>query len=239
MARTRIYFVSDVHASERCWLKFLAAPKFYEADTVIIGGDITGKFIVPIRVQANGNWLVENFLGRQWRLKTREELAKLKAHIADTGQYAFETTDEEYAEYEGDQPKIDELFRNARARARPPLGGHGRGPARHGRDPLSGQRRKRRLLRGRRAAPGVEPDPEPRRPGARPGRRLRDHGDRLWQPDAVELPARHPGRRARREDRGSRRHGRAAGPCHLQPARAAARKRPGLRAQAGQRSCAW
>jgi Icc-related predicted phosphoesterase len=111
VARTRIYFVSDVHASERCWLKFLAAPKFYEADTVIIGGDITGKFIVPIRVQANGNWLVENFLGRQWRLKTREELAKLKAHIADTGQYAFETTDEEYAEYEGDQPKIDELFR--------------------------------------------------------------------------------------------------------------------------------
>lgn len=50
MARTRIYFVSDVHSSERCWLKFLAAPKFYEADTVIVGGDITGKFIVPIRV---------------------------------------------------------------------------------------------------------------------------------------------------------------------------------------------
>ena len=36
---------------------------------------------------------------------------KLKAHIADTGQYAFETTDEEYAGYQGDQPKIDELFR--------------------------------------------------------------------------------------------------------------------------------
>ena len=37
MARTRIYFVSDVHASERCWLKFLAAPKFYGADTLIVG----------------------------------------------------------------------------------------------------------------------------------------------------------------------------------------------------------
>ena len=111
MVRTRIYFVSDVHASERCWLKFLAAPKFYKADTVIIGGDITGKFIVPIRAHANGNWAVENFLGRQWRVKTRDELSRLKAHIADTGQYAFETTEEEYADYEGDQPKIDDLFR--------------------------------------------------------------------------------------------------------------------------------
>jgi len=111
VARTRIYFVSDVHASERCWRKFLAAPKFYRAGTVIVGGDITGKFIVPIRAQANGNWLVQNFLGRTWRVKTRDELAKLKEHIADTGQYAFETTDEEYAQYEGNQPKIDELFR--------------------------------------------------------------------------------------------------------------------------------
>jgi Icc-related predicted phosphoesterase len=111
VARRRIYFVSDVHASERCWLKFLAAPKFYGADTVIIGGDITGKFVVPIIAQRGGTWTVQNFLGRQWRPKTREELIRLKAHIADTGQYAFETTDEEHAQYEGDQPKIDELFR--------------------------------------------------------------------------------------------------------------------------------
>ena len=107
MARRRIYFVSDVHASERCWLKFLTAPKFYGADTVIVGGDITGKFVVPVIVQPNGNWTVQNFPGRQWRLKTRDELIRLRAHIADTGQYAFETTKEEHAQYESDQPKID------------------------------------------------------------------------------------------------------------------------------------
>ena len=111
MARRRIYFVSDVHASERCWLKFLAAHKFYEADTVIVGGDVTGKFIVPIIAEPGGDWTVRNFLGQQWRVTTREELARLKAHIADTGQYAFETTAEEHAAYEGDQPRIDALFR--------------------------------------------------------------------------------------------------------------------------------
>jgi uncharacterized protein len=111
VARRRIYFVSDVHASERCWLKFLAAPKFYQADTVIVGGDITGKFVVPIIAQPNGNWTAQNFLGRQWRVTTRDELARLKAQVADTGQYAFQTTPEEHAEYEGDQSRIDELFR--------------------------------------------------------------------------------------------------------------------------------
>lgn len=112
MTRTRIYFASDLHASERCWLKFLAAPKFYEAETVIVGGDITGKFIVPIIAQPNGNWIIENFLGRSWRLSTRAELAQLKAQIADTGQYSFETTAAEHAQYAGDQARIDELFRD-------------------------------------------------------------------------------------------------------------------------------
>jgi Icc-related predicted phosphoesterase len=111
VARRRIYFVSDVHASERCWLKFLAAPKFYKADTVIVGGDITGKFVVPIIAQPHGSWTVQNFLGRKWQVTTRDELARLKAQIADTGQYGFETTPEEHAQYEGDQPRIDELFR--------------------------------------------------------------------------------------------------------------------------------
>ena len=44
----RIYFCSDVHASRKCWKKFLASAKFYDADMIIVGGDITGKFIVPI-----------------------------------------------------------------------------------------------------------------------------------------------------------------------------------------------
>jgi Icc-related predicted phosphoesterase len=111
VARTRIYFVSDVHASERCWRKFLAAPKFYEADVVIVGGDITGKFVVPVIERGAGHWTVANFLGKSWQVSTREELAALTGRIADTGQYAFLTTPDEYAGYHGDQGRIDELFR--------------------------------------------------------------------------------------------------------------------------------
>src|SRR5882757_5106352 len=44
-ANVRMYFCTDIHGSERCWKKFLATPKHYECDTIVIGGDITGKFI--------------------------------------------------------------------------------------------------------------------------------------------------------------------------------------------------
>ncbi len=48
MSNVRMYFATDVHASERCWKKFLAAPKFYGASIAVMGGDITGKVIVPL-----------------------------------------------------------------------------------------------------------------------------------------------------------------------------------------------
>src|SRR3982074_460401 len=40
-----------------CWRKFLNAAKFYDADVLICGGDMTGKAIVPI-VEENGPFTV-------------------------------------------------------------------------------------------------------------------------------------------------------------------------------------
>ena len=44
----RILFATDVHGSERCFRKFLNAAPLYEIDYLILGGDITGKLMVPI-----------------------------------------------------------------------------------------------------------------------------------------------------------------------------------------------
>ena len=46
MATTTIYYVSDIHGSERCYRKFLNAAKFYKANVLVMGGDILGKAIV-------------------------------------------------------------------------------------------------------------------------------------------------------------------------------------------------
>jgi Icc-related predicted phosphoesterase len=107
----RIYFCSDIHGSDICWRKFLRAPTFYGADVIIVGGDITGKFIVPIIRHPDGHATSE-FMGVHRRVRTPEELATLRRRIADAGQYAFETTTEEYAAYETDEHRVDELFRD-------------------------------------------------------------------------------------------------------------------------------
>ena len=75
-----------------------------------MGGDITGKFVVPI-VQGPRGTRSATVLGVERRVETAQELATLKERIADAGQYAFETTPEEEAWYREDQARIDELFR--------------------------------------------------------------------------------------------------------------------------------
>ena len=50
----RMCFVTDVHGSERCFRKFLNTAKFYDAQYLILGGDITGKSLVPIEREGSG-----------------------------------------------------------------------------------------------------------------------------------------------------------------------------------------
>lgn len=105
----RIYYSSDLHGSRKCWLKFLATPKYYGADVIIVGGDITGKFIVPIIRMPDGR-VEATFVGRKRRLKNEREVARLKEHIANAGQYAVEMTPDEHQRYAGDLALLDKLF---------------------------------------------------------------------------------------------------------------------------------
>ena len=107
----RIFFATDIHGSDKCWLKFLAAPANFDCDTIIIGGDITGKFIVPILKQENGTSTSE-FLGLKRTLRSPEEIAHLKRQIANSGQYALEVSHEEYDELTRDPSKVDACFRD-------------------------------------------------------------------------------------------------------------------------------
>ncbi|MEW5990835.1 MAG: metallophosphoesterase [Chloroflexota bacterium] len=105
----RIYFCSDLHGSRKCWKKFLNAGNFYEADCIIVGGDITGKFVVPL-VEAPKGRRRATFLGIDREVEG-EDLARLRTWIEDAGQYWVELTPEEVAYYESDQTRIDALFR--------------------------------------------------------------------------------------------------------------------------------
>ena len=146
----RIYFCSDIHASDKCWKKFLAAAKFYEADVIIVGGDITGKFLVPIVEQKRNHYRCK-FMGIERKL-SHKDVDKMSSMIADSGSYAFVTTPDEYAAYESEPGKIDDLFRRLaveRLERWMSLAAERLGDSDV---PRPGQRRQRRLPRGRRGA---------------------------------------------------------------------------------------
>jgi Icc-related predicted phosphoesterase len=92
----RIYFATDIHGSEVCWRKFLNAARFYDADTLILGGDVSGKAVVPVVTHPGGGFLVRQFSGN--RVLTRDEATHAETRIRDMGCYPYRTTDEELDE---------------------------------------------------------------------------------------------------------------------------------------------
>jgi Icc-related predicted phosphoesterase len=106
---TRVFFVTDVHGSERCFKKFLNAGKFYKANAVMLAGDITGKMIVPIVKQTDGTCL-SSYAGSDIRCKSESEVHDLEKSIRDSGYYPYLTEPNEMASLESDKSKVNQLF---------------------------------------------------------------------------------------------------------------------------------
>lgn len=109
MAGVRIFFATDIHGSESCFKKFIYAAKVYKCNTVIMGGDITGKKIIPCIKQLDGSHSVD-WLGQHLAIRSREELEHLKDSIRSVGSYPCEMTEDERAALASDQSKSDALF---------------------------------------------------------------------------------------------------------------------------------
>lgn len=103
-----IFFTTDIHGSERCFRKFLNAGKFYEADVLILGADLTGKLIVPIS-GSGSRWDVD-YLGTKRTLETKAEVAEFESMVRDNGHYPFRAGEEEILYYEEDPERQEELF---------------------------------------------------------------------------------------------------------------------------------
>jgi Icc-related predicted phosphoesterase len=93
-----IFYVADIHGSDVCFRKWLNAGRFYGADVLVIGGDLTGKVLLPIYAAAggNGSWTA-TWQGRQVRLETRAEVDELIRTARDEGTYGYVTTVDEIA----------------------------------------------------------------------------------------------------------------------------------------------
>jgi Icc-related predicted phosphoesterase len=81
----RLFYASDIHGTEVLWRKFLNAARSYESGVLVMGGDLTGKAVIPL-VEKDGGYEVELFGERQW-VGEEEQIAELERQVRGKGMY--------------------------------------------------------------------------------------------------------------------------------------------------------
>jgi uncharacterized protein len=104
----RLFFATDIHGSDVCFRKFLAAAKVYQADALILGGDFAGKAIVPVLPQ-DGE-LTARVEGQAVSVPAAE-WDRLAAEINRAGFYPVRMGAGELAALTDDPAAQDRLFR--------------------------------------------------------------------------------------------------------------------------------
>lgn len=111
---TTIFYATDVHGSERTWRKFLNAAAFYQADVLVMGGDVMGKLTIPIIREARGTHRA-TIHGRVEHLATEADVTRARARIADLGFYDIVVDEDEYAAIRDRPARIEALWQRLAA----------------------------------------------------------------------------------------------------------------------------
>jgi Icc-related predicted phosphoesterase len=104
----RIFFATDVHGSDRCFKKFLAAAEIYNANALILGGDVAGKAIVPIVAQGNSEFAF-TFQGATATVGG-DDLGEVEARMSFNGFYPRVTEQVEVDQMTEDPTYVKRIF---------------------------------------------------------------------------------------------------------------------------------
>ena len=107
--RHRVFFVTDIHGSDRCFRKFINAAKFYKAQSLVLGGDITGKVMIPVEDQGDGRW-VADFMGERKEFNRQDKVAEFGKNLAEGGIYSVTLSRTEYEEMQSRRDQVKEAF---------------------------------------------------------------------------------------------------------------------------------
>lgn len=109
---TRLFYAGDIHGSRICWKKFINAAAHYPADALVMGGDLTGKALVPIVRQGDGSYRAQ-VIGEQRVARTPEELDQMQEAISTNGMYPLVVDEGEVAVLAEDSGRREEAFERA------------------------------------------------------------------------------------------------------------------------------
>ncbi len=108
MSGMRIYFTTDIHGSDVCFRKFINSGKFYQADVLILGGDITGKLIMPLIPDGPDSYTF-NWHHEEHKV-SGTELSNAQKQLRDAGYYPAILSLDEVALLKADKSHVEELF---------------------------------------------------------------------------------------------------------------------------------
>ena len=76
---------------------------------LVIGGDITGKYFIPIVEQTDGT-VTAAYLGKEYKLKPGKELVQLEQRIRAAGYYVYRTNPNDLQDLRSNPAKSEQIF---------------------------------------------------------------------------------------------------------------------------------
>jgi uncharacterized protein len=108
----RLFYAGDVHGSRVCWKKFVNAGAHYPAEALVMGGDLTGKALVPIVREGDGSYRAV-VIGEERVATTAAELDQMQRAISTNGMYPLIVDPEEASALAADVARREEAFERA------------------------------------------------------------------------------------------------------------------------------
>jgi Icc-related predicted phosphoesterase len=107
--KTRIFFTTDIHGSDVVFRKFINSGKFYKADVIVVGGDITGKMVIPIEQMPNKKFRAQ-YMDTDVMLSDDTEMVEFEKKVKDSGFYPYRTSPEEMQELAKNPERVNDVF---------------------------------------------------------------------------------------------------------------------------------
>lgn len=104
----RLFFVTDVHGSNVCFRKFINGAKAYQAQVLVLGGDVAGKRLAPI--VRNGSHFGATLGHKTITMETEREVTEFEANAGDAGLYTYRGERDEIEAITADESKLEKLM---------------------------------------------------------------------------------------------------------------------------------
>ena len=109
-SEVKMFFASDLHGSNVCFKKFVNSAQFYGVEVLILGGDLTGKAVIPIAEQEDGSFLACQH-GESVRIADKDELDQFVKRQGNIGFYPVVMSESEYQRLSSDAEAQHSLFK--------------------------------------------------------------------------------------------------------------------------------